>query len=114
MVADESWFSNWDIGEGFPVNSTNYKRVNERSFFEQIQIANECDLIIGSDSGMSLVCGAYFLPQISLIPIHWNNHNNPSALSTNNPNNYSFYSHNGTDDISQDSVIDKVKEKCPN
>jgi ADP-heptose:LPS heptosyltransferase len=108
---DESWFSNWDISEGFPVDGTNYKRINERCFFEQIQIANEVDCIVGSDSGMSLILGAYGLPQVSLIPIHWGNHNNPTALSTNNPNNYSFYSFNGTDDINQDSVLDKVKQK---
>jgi ADP-heptose:LPS heptosyltransferase len=111
---DESWFSSWDISEGFPVDSTNYKRINERCFFEQVQIANEVDCIVGSDSGMSLILGAYGLPQVSLIPIHWGNHNNPTALSTNNPNNYSFYSFNGTDDISQDSVLDKIKEKLQN
>lgn len=109
---DESWFSDWDITEGFPVDATNYKRINERCFFEQIQIANEVDCIVGSDSGMSLILGAYRLPQVSLIPIHWGNHNNPSALSTNNPNNISFYSFNGTDDINQDSVLDAIKQKC--
>jgi ADP-heptose:LPS heptosyltransferase len=108
---DESWFSNWDVSEGFPVNNTNYKRINDRCFFEQIQIANECDLIIGSDSGMALILGAYGLRQISLLPIHWGNDNNPSALSTNNPNNFSFYSFGGTDNIDQELVLDKINEK---
>jgi ADP-heptose:LPS heptosyltransferase len=92
----------------------NFWRINERSFFDQIQIANECDCIVGSDSGMSLILGAYGLPQVSLLPIHWGNDNNPSALSTNNPNNYSFYSFNGTDNINMDSVLDKIKEKIEN
>ena len=109
---DERWFSNYDLSDSFKNKlQTNYIRVNEKSFFEQIQIANECDLIIGSDSGMSLVCGAYRLNQISLIPIHWGNNSNPTALSTNNPNNYSFYSHNGTDNIDINLVIDKINEK---
>lgn len=109
---DPSWFSDWDVSEGFPVDRTNYKRVNELSFFQQIQIANESDIILGNDSGMSLVCGAYFLPMVSMLTLHWGNTNNPSALSTNNPNNYSLYSFNGTDDINQDSVLDMVKQKC--
>lgn len=108
---DESWFSSWDPADGLPINDHNYKRINELSFFDQIKIANECDLIIGSDSGASLICGAYSLQQISLMPIHWGNVNNPSALSTSNPNNYSFYSIGGRDNISMDAVIDKVKEK---
>jgi ADP-heptose:LPS heptosyltransferase len=109
---DKYWFSDLSLGDLIDSNvQESYFRINEQSFFEQIQIANECDCIVGSDSGMSLILGAYNLPQVSLIPIHWGNHNNPSALSTNNPNNYSFYSHNGTDDISQELVIDKIKEK---
>lgn len=39
----------------------------EKSFFEQIQISLETDLIIGTDSGSGWVCGAYGIPQISLI-----------------------------------------------
>ena len=109
---DECWFSNCNLSDSFKNKlQTNYIRVNEKSFFEQIQIANECDLIIGSDSGMSLVCGAYRLNQISLIPIHWGNDNNPTALSTNNPNNFSFYSHGGNDNIDMNLVVDKIKEK---
>lgn len=110
---DPVWFSDWDVSEGFSVDRTNYKRVNELSFFQQIQIANECDVILGNDSGMSLVCGAYLLPMVSMLTLHWGNINNPSALSTNNPNNTSFYSFNGTDDINQDSVLDAIKKKCP-
>lgn len=108
---DQSWF---DTIEDSPINNNNYKRVNELSFFDQIKIVNECDCIVGSDSGMSLVCGAYSLQQVSLIPIHWGNENNPSALSTNNPNNFSFYSINGTDNIDIEEVIIKVQEKIGN
>ena len=110
---DETWFNGQEI-EDVSICSLNYKRVNELSFFDQIKIANECDCIVGSDSGMSLVCGAYSLQQVSLIPIHWGNENNPSALSTNNPNNYSFYSINGTDNIDIEEVITKVQEKIGN
>jgi ADP-heptose:LPS heptosyltransferase len=105
---DPAWFENWKEN---PNDDYRYLRVNERSFFDQIQIANECDCIVGSDSGASLILGAYGLRQVSLIPIHWGNENNPTALSTNNPNNFSFYSHNGTDDIDMDLVVDKVIEK---
>jgi len=108
---DETWFSDWDIADKYPITLDNYKKINHLSFFQQIQIANECDCIVGSDSGMALILGAYSLPQVSLLPIHWGNENNPTALSTNNPNNYSFYSIGGTDNISQDLVIDKIKAK---
>lgn len=111
---DETWFSDCDISEGFPISSLNYKRINELSFFDQIKIANESDCIVGSDSGASLVCGAYGLNMASLLPIHWGNENNPSALSTNNPNNYSFYSINGTDNIDMELVIAKIQEKIEN
>ena len=105
---DQNWFN---TVEDSPINNTNYKRINELSFFDQIKIANESDCIVGSDSGASLVCGAYGLRQVSMLPIHWGNENNPSALSTNNPNNYSFYSMGGTDNIDMNLVIDKIKEK---
>jgi len=108
---DERWFDGWEMSAGF---MSNYKRINERSFFEQIQIANEVDCIVGSDSGMSLILGAYGLPQVGILPIHWGNENNPSALSTNNPNNYSFYSIGGTDNIDMDLVLAKIEEKVKN
>jgi ADP-heptose:LPS heptosyltransferase len=109
---DEHWFDGFYVDDNSErVNSFNFQRINERSFFEQIQIANEADLIVGSDSGMSLICGAYQKQMVSIIPIHWGNENNPTALSTNNPNNYSFYSIGGTDNINMDLVVDKIREK---
>lgn len=108
---DPAWFEDW---ENNPNDNYRYLRVNERSFFDQIQIANECDCIVGSDSGASLILGAYSLPQVSMLPIHWGNENNPTALSTNNPNNYSFYSIGGTDNIDLNLVVDKINEKIEN
>jgi len=89
-------------------------RLNSLPFFDQIKEALECDLVIGTDSGSALVLGAYSIPQISLIPIHWGNENNPSALSVDNPNNFSFYSFHGTDNIPQDQVLAKILEKTNN
>lgn len=108
---DRIWFDDWIIKDGLYVDTLNYSKINKLSFFEQIQIANECDCIVGSDSGMSLILGAYGLPQVSLIPIHWGNENNPSALSTNNPNNYSFYAFGDQNNIDENLVLDKIKEK---
>ena len=108
---DPIWFSDWDKSEGFPVNNSNYKRVNEMSFFQQIQIANECSCVLGNDSGMTLVCGAYNLQIVSLLTLHWGNMENPSALTANNSNNFSFYSMQGTDNIDMNLVIDKINEK---
>lgn len=87
------------------------KRFNHLSLFDQIKLSLECNLSIGTDSGSALVLGGYKANFISLICIHWGNHNNPTALSTNNPNNFSFYSHNGTDDIDMDLVLAKIIEK---
>ena len=87
------------------------KRCNDLSLFDQIKIALECSICLGTDSGSSLVLGAYSMNFISLIPVHWGNENNPSALSTNNPNNYSFYSIGGTDNIDMELVIAKIQEK---
>jgi ADP-heptose:LPS heptosyltransferase len=64
---DWAWFDDWDISEGFPVDANNFKRVNHLSLFDQIKIALECDLCIGTDSGSALVLGAYKIPQISKI-----------------------------------------------
>jgi ADP-heptose:LPS heptosyltransferase len=86
-------------------------RLNGLPFFDQIKEALECDLVIGTDSGSALVLGAYSVPQISLITIHWGNENNPSALSVDNPNNHSFYSIGGCDNIPQQEVLDKILEK---
>ncbi len=84
------------------------------SFFDQIKLSLDCDLCITTDSGSGLILGAYEIPQVSIIPIHWGNDNNPSALSSNNPNNHSFYSFDGTDNIDMDLVLAKIHEKVDN
>jgi len=62
------------------------------SFLEQIQIALGCDMYIGTDSGFSLVMGAYSHPQITLLT-NWNvNHfQNPTCLQPINKNNISLF-----------------------
>ena len=86
-------------------------RHNDKPYFEQIKMALRTDISIGTDSGSGLVIGAYGVPQVSLIPIHWGNEQNPTALSTNNPNNTSLYSFNGTDNITIQEVISVIMEK---
>lgn len=91
--------------------SENFRSFKNLSFFEQIKLALSTDLIIGTDSGSALVIGAYQVPQISLLTDHGGHANNPMALSTNNPNNHSFFAEGSADNIIVDDVIEKIKEK---
>lgn len=75
-----------------------YHNFTELPFFEQIKMAVGCEFTIGTDSGSALIMGAYEVPQISLLGIHWPGHiQNPLAFSTNNPNNQSFVRENASD-----------------
>lgn len=84
------------------------------SFFEQIKLSLECDIVIGTDSGSALILGAYGCNQISLLTDHWGNPNNPMALSTNNPNNTTFFGVGSADNISIDEVIAEVTKITSN
>lgn len=86
------------------------KRFNNLSFFEQIKLSLECELVIGTDSGSQLILGAYGVPQISLLTNHWREDQDPHALEVNNPNNYSFWVKGGCDNIKVDEVVAKVKD----
>lgn len=85
--------------------------VRRLSFFEQIQFTLGCDLMIGTDSGSSLVVGAYeLIPQVSLltdcIPGHVQN---LTALQTNSPLNKSFVEVGSADNIKIDQIIEHIK-----
>jgi ADP-heptose:LPS heptosyltransferase len=89
----------------------NFSCQNHLSFFEQIKMSLGCDLAIATDSGSSLVLGAYEMPQITLLTNHFPNHiQNLSAFAPNNPNNINFISINGPDNTNLFEVCDKIKE----
>ncbi len=79
-------------------------------FFDQIKLSLGCDLTIATDSGSSLVLGAYEAKQITLLTNHWPGHvDNPCAFATNNVFNTNFFSPGTADGINQDEVMAKVK-----
>lgn len=85
--------------------------VRQLSFFEQIRFTLGCDLMIGTDSGSSLVVGAYqSIPQISLLVNRPGQGSNINAFATNSPLNFSFIGQTAADDISQQEVCLKVTE----
>lgn len=84
------------------------------SFFDQIKKSLGTSIALATDSGSSLVLGAYSFNQISLLTNHWENPRhirNFYAFGTNNINNYSFFGLGGCDNISQSDVIAKILEK---
>jgi ADP-heptose:LPS heptosyltransferase len=90
------------------------KRFNSQSFFDQIRYSLLTDLVLGTDSGSSLILGGYRHPQISLLRMYKEDgHNkNPLAFSSINPNNYSFVSESDThDSINQNLLIQKIYQK---
>jgi len=89
----------------------NFNCFNGLPFFEQIKMSLGCDLAIATDSGSSLVLGAYEMPQITLLTNHFPNHiQNLEAFAPNNPNNINFVSLNGADNTDIFKVVEKVKE----
>jgi ADP-heptose:LPS heptosyltransferase len=85
------------------------------SFFDQIKKSLGCSIALATDSGSSLVLGAYRARQVSLLTNHWNSPKhvrNFYAFGTNNPNNYSFFGMNHCDNIPQKEVLDKILQKC--
>lgn len=85
--------------------------VRKLSFFEQIQLTLGCDLMIGTDSGSSLVIGAYnSIPQISLLTNHMPGHNeNFTAFATNSILNHNFIGVGSPDNIKIEEVVCKIK-----
>jgi len=85
--------------------------MNHLSFFEQIKMSLGCDLVIATDSGSSLVLGAYEIPQITLLTNHFPNHiQNFEAFGPNNLNNINFISIGHPDNIKITDILKQVKE----
>ncbi len=86
------------------------ERFNDEPFFDQIKMALSCSLMIGTDSGSSLIMGAYGFPQITLLT-NWNkNHNqNFLSLSPRNSNNLNLFAKGGCDNINQELILDSLK-----
>lgn len=97
-----------NMNDGF--ESGDYINLTHLSFFDQIKASLNCLFSIGTDSGSSLVLGAYEHPQITLLT-NWNvgHVRNFDALAPNNPNNISFFSSGGCDNINADLVLSNVK-----
>lgn len=91
---------------------TNYVCMNNSHFFDQIKTTLGCDLMIGTDSGSSLIVGAYdLIPQITLLTNHWPGHvQNFTAFASNAPKNHNLFAENGADNIKIMDVINRVKE----
>lgn len=101
--------NDWNLFENVDVDDSKFKRLNNLSFFHQIQLTLECDLMIGSDSGSALLVGAYQFPQVSLLTDHWGNSNNPMALSSNNIYNKTLFSSGNADNIKIEDVLSAIK-----
>lgn len=86
------------------------KRYNHLDFFTQIKMTLSTDLMIGTDSGSSLIIGAYDFPQVTLLTDHWGNTNNPYALAPDNLKNINLFASGGCDNISVDEVVTKVQD----
>jgi ADP-heptose:LPS heptosyltransferase len=97
----------------FDFTNSNYKIATNLSFFDQIKLSLSTDLNIGTDSGSSLVIGAYEHPQITLLTNHWPGHSrNFTALAPNSINNINFIGINNPDNINIEEVLEKIKELC--
>lgn len=90
-------------------------RITQLSLFEQIKVALSCDLVIGNDSGFNWTIGAFGHPMISLITNHAPQHeNNLFAFAPKNckNNNINLFAKGGCDNISQDLVLESIKQLC--
>jgi ADP-heptose:LPS heptosyltransferase len=86
-------------------------RHNEKSFFEQIKLSLECDIIVGTDSGSMWILGAYKKPSIYLMTYHMYGHNeNPESLRPINKNGKMFFHPINCDAIQHKFVIDELEK----
>lgn len=83
---------------------------NHLPFFEQIKVALDTKMSIGTDSGNMWVMGAYSHPSIHLMT-QWlqNHHSNKFALEPKNINGRSVFAAGGVDNISHDTVAQLVR-----
>lgn len=92
-------------------SNSHYFDLRKFSFIEQIQMALDCNLYIGTDSGFSLCVAAYYeIPQITIL-CNWNiNHTqNFTALEPLSNKNITMIGLPDCDQVPQIQVIDKVK-----
>lgn len=96
------WISEPNID--YSINYTKY------SFFEQIKMALECDIVIGTDSGSMWVIGAYSHPSIHIMTYHMAGHNdNPDALVPYNKNGITFFNPNSCDLNKINDIVESVE-----
>lgn len=93
-------------------NENSFMNYNSLPFFEQIKKTLTADLMIGTDSGSSLVVAAYqTLPQITLLTNHWPGiERNHMALAPDSLQNFNFFGLDSADRIEINEVVAKAKE----
>jgi len=88
------------------------KRHTNTSLFDQIRLALECNLVIGSDSGAMWIIGAYSMPAIHILTYHRvkGHTENPMAFEPKNKNGKSFFNPNSCSMVKPNRVIDCARE----
>jgi len=90
---------------------SNTKMFTHLSYFEQIKLALECDIVIGTDTGSMWVLGAYSVPAIHIMTYHMDGHNdNPSALCPKNRNGVMLFNPTNCNLVKPNLVIEEVKK----
>lgn len=80
------------------------------SFIEQIQISLGCDLVIGTDSGSTLILAAYEnIPTVQLLTDHMPGGQLDMAFASNSPTNIPLFARGSADNILLDDVIETIK-----
>lgn len=80
------------------------------SYFEQIQLATECDLILGTDAGTMWIIGAYSIPSIHLMTYHFPGHvQNQTAFMPVNENGVMIFDPRGCSLINPKLVLEQIE-----
>ena len=91
-----------------------YRTFPELSYFAQIKAALASQLVIGTDSGVQWVMGAYSHPAINLMTNWLPNHTqNLLALEPINDNGVTFLETGGCDNIHAGRVLKNILERVP-
>ncbi len=93
-------------------NESNYLKLTELPYFEQIKMALGSDLVINSDTGSGWVIGAYGFPQITILStLRGQVRNFGAALAVNyNNNNKAFFNDKKCDLIEHDCILEAIKQ----
>lgn len=85
-------------------------RYTHDSYFEQIKLACECDVLIGTDTGTMWFPGALGIPSIHLMT-YWapNHRSNPTAFEPVNKNGKLMFNENSCSRIKPMAVVDYVQ-----